>query len=390
MPGVRDDFATRLLAHFDTYRRELPWRVPGTCSRREPYAVLVSEAMLQQTRVRTVERYFSAWLQRFPDLPALARAERDDVLRAWEGLGYYRRAHALHRAARALVERHDGTVPSDPDVLRTLPGIGPYTAAAIAAFAFDRRFVAVDANVRRLACRLSGHRDAPSDHELADELLARGPAARHGDYAEALVELGATVCTARTPSCLVCPVGAWCRARADGPEAFPRPTSKPRPPTRERFAWVVRRGNAVLLERSRDGMLPGLWTFPQHDQPPAATGASVYADEGGVDGARHECLRLPVILHAYSHFHLVLTPCLTNGGTSAPSEASDDTPHAQELERRLVPWRRLPELAMSAVDRKVVAALVQHGHAPVEAVADGSRDVVALRRGQARTERGGS
>lgn len=380
MPSEHDDFATRLLAHFDAHRRDLPWRAPGVGTRRDPYAVLVSEAMLQQTRVATVQRYFPAWLARFPDLASLARAERDAVMRAWEGLGYYRRADALHRAAAALTDDHAGEVPSDPDVLRELPGIGPYSAAAIAAFAFDRRVVAVDANVRRLACRLSGHRDAPRDGALAEELLARGPAARHGDYAEALVELGATVCTARSPACHGCPVRPWCSAHAAGPEHFPRPRRKRAPPTRDRYAWVVRRDDAVLLERKHDGMLVGLWGFPQHDRPPEPT-YTKGSERAEAQVEPTACRRLPEIRHAYTHFRLVLTPCLTDEDTTVTTESPREVPGDPAPERRFAPWHQLPELAMSVVDRKVVAALVRHGYAPAKAVAASSA---------AAPERGGS
>jgi A/G-specific adenine glycosylase len=403
MPGEHDDFAVRLLAHFDAHRRDLPWRAPGARTRRDPYAVLVSEAMLQQTRVGTVQRYFPAWLARFPNLDTLARAERDDVMRAWEGLGYYRRAHALHRAAAALADEHGGEVPADPAVLLALPGIGPYTAAAIAAFAFDRRIVAVDANVRRLACRLGGHRVAPNDGVLAEELLARGTTARPGDYAEALVELGATVCSARSPACHRCPVRRWCDAHAAGPEGFPRPRRKRTPPTRVRYAWVVRRTAGVLLERKQDGMLAGLWGFPQHERPPGSThaaerdrvpepaarrtharGAAREAGDPDAHDLRPACLRLAEIRHAYTHFRLVLTPCLTDERTTVPDEPPRDTSGEAAAERRFAPWHQLPELAMSAVDRKVVAALVRQGHAPASAVAAGSAEATEL------PQRGGS
>lgn len=415
MTSAEDRFAECLLAHFDAHRRDLPWRAPGIDSRRDPYAVLVSEAMLQQTRVRTVERYFPAWLERFPDVRALARAERDDVLRAWEGMGYYRRAHALHRAAMDLVERFDGKVPSDPDELRTLAGIGPYTAAAIAAFAYDEPVVAVDANVRRLACRLLGHRDAPSDAVLSEALLARAPTDRHGDYAEALVELGATVCTASSPDCRSCPLQRWCLASRAGPEGFPKPRRKRRPPTRERFAWIVRRDDAVLLERSHDGMLAGMWGFPQRERPIGATGAHVVrrgrttgqdvVEPGPSDRASEAttgcCALLPPIHHSYTHFRLVLTPCLADADEAARvAHPNDETANAESgppddatkarppRERRFAPWHSVPDLAMSVVDRKVVAALVRHGHAPAEAIAGGADPPPARRTVTVRTERG--
>lgn len=353
MPAEEHDFAASLLAHFDAHGRELPWREPAATSRRDPYAVLVSEAMLQQTRVPTATRYFERWMARFPDVAALAAASRDDVLRAWEGLGYYRRAHALHQAARVLVDRHDGRVPHDPEALRELPGIGPYSAAAIAAFAYDRPVVAIDANVRRVGCRLAGHLFAPKDAVLAAELAARAPARRHGDYAEALVELGATVCTARAPACAACPVTAWCEAKDRDPDRFPTTAAKAPPPTRRRYAWVVQQDGSVLLERRARGMLAGLWGFPQRDAPPT---------DAAMAAATHGVHPVPEVRHAYSHYRLALTPCIAEA-TCADVDRGD----GHGAEQRFVPWTALPELAMSVVDRKVVAALVSSGHAPAAA-----------------------
>lgn len=368
MPAEEQDFATSLLAHFDAHRRDLPWRSPGTATRRDPYAVLVSEAMLQQTRVRTAASYFERWMARFPGVGALAAASRDDVLRAWEGLGYYRRAHALHQAAQVVMERHGGRVPDDPEALRALPGIGPYSAAAIAAFAYDRAVVAVDANVRRVACRLAGHRSAPKDTVLAAGLAARAPARRHGDYAEALVELGATVCTARAPACAVCPMTRWCAAKDRGPERFPATAAKAPPPTRRRYAWLVQQADSVLLERRARGMLAGLWGFPQRDAPPTdGTTPATHEPTPPTHGTTAPVgVARPIaeVRHAYSHYRLALTLCVAEAACADVGRGDEHV-----AERRFVPWTTLPELAMSVVDRKVVAALVRSGHAPAAAVA---------------------
>ncbi len=194
-----------LLAFYDARRRDLPWRRDP-----DPYRVWVSEVMLQQTRVDAVVPYYERWLRRFPTLHALATAEPDEVLRAWEGLGYYARARNLHRAARVVRERHAGDVPSEPAALRELPGVGDYTAGAIASIAFGRREPAVDGNVRRVLARLLDVADPPPAR-LRAVAAALVPAERPGDFNQALMELGALVCTARVPRCADCPVRGVCR-----------------------------------------------------------------------------------------------------------------------------------------------------------------------------------
>lgn len=260
--GVRE----RLLTWFDRHARPLPWRSERP---RRPYAVLVAEALLQQTRAERAADAFERFLQRFPDVATLAAASSDEVLERWQGLGYYQRALRLQRAARALVAHHDGLVPDDLEALRALPGVGRYTSHAVAAQAFGHALIAVDANVRRVGARLLGLRQAatPTIEAGLHELLLAPQSSdgdRRGDVAEALIELGALVCTPRAPACGACPLRSACRAAArDDPTAFPSP--KPgSPPRREPLRLLVaRRGDCVALRRRPEhGRWGGLWGFP--------------------------------------------------------------------------------------------------------------------------------
>jgi A/G-specific adenine glycosylase len=252
-----------LLAWYDERRRDLPWRRDP-----DPYRVWISEIMLQQTRVETVIPYYERWLRRFPTLETLASAQPDDVLRVWEGLGYYSRARNLHRAARLVREEYSGDVPSDVARLRELPGVGEYTAGAIASIAFGKAEPAVDGNVRRVLARLFDSAD-PQPPELRSLASALVPRDRPGDFNQALMELGATVCTARSPRCEACPVAASCRARARG-------TQHLRPRTRRRatvptfyFAVAVIVGpnrDVLLVRRPERGLLARLWALPAIEQ----------------------------------------------------------------------------------------------------------------------------
>jgi A/G-specific adenine glycosylase len=248
-----------LLRHYDQHRRELPWR--GTA---DPYRVWVSEIMLQQTRADVVAPYYERWLERFPTLDALADAELDDVLHAWQGLGYYARARNLHRAARMVRERHGGELPRDAAALRALPGVGAYTAGAIASIAFGEPCPAVDGNVRRVLARLFDLADAAPGtiHELAARLV---PRRRAGDFNQALMDLGATVCSPRRQACGECPLARWCLARARGTQAE-RPARRRRPqvPAYDVGTAVLRArdGRLLLVRRPEDGLLGGMWSFP--------------------------------------------------------------------------------------------------------------------------------
>jgi A/G-specific adenine glycosylase len=258
----------RLGAWFRQFGRDLPWR-----RTHDPYAILVSELMLQQTQVATVIPFFQRWMKRFPDFLALAAASEAEVLAQWQGLGYYARARNLHRAAQHVSEHHGGTLPDDPDAITALPGVGRYTAGAVASFAFDRPAAAVDANIARVLARLLNLRepiDSPRGMarvwELAEALLPRSGGRLHNS---ALMELGALLCTPRKPQCLLCPVREHCGAAAAGdPETIP--VKKPRRPTialEENCAWIVD-GRRVLLERQTGSRWRGLWKLPRLPAPP--------------------------------------------------------------------------------------------------------------------------
>jgi len=239
MSGGKLGLARPLLAWYDRARRDLPWRRAPS-----PYKTLVSEFMLQQTVVATVVPYFERFVARFPDAAALAAATEDEVTAAWSGLGYYARARNLHRAARAVVERHGGALPRTEAELRELPGVGPYTAAAVASIAFGARTFALDGNGARVTARLWGVRDSIDRPATREALRARGlgevPAARAGDFNQAVMELGATICTPRAPRCDVCPLARRCRAHATGAAAR-LPVRTPKEPVRQTLRSATRK-----------------------------------------------------------------------------------------------------------------------------------------------------
>jgi A/G-specific adenine glycosylase len=253
----------RLLDWYRANRRDLPWR-----RLRDPYAIWISEAMLQQTRVETVIPYWERFLARFPDVAALAAAEPDDVLGHWAGLGYYSRARNLHQAAKLVAARHSGRLPDTAEGLRGLPGVGRYTAGAVASIAFDRPEPVVDGNVARVLVRLHGIHEDPKRPAVAERLwrhaaaLAKGP--KPGDLNQALMELGALVCTPRAPRCPECPLRRRCVARAEGDaEALPVRARRAKPRAVEAVAGlVVRRGRVLAVRRPSRGLLGGLWELP--------------------------------------------------------------------------------------------------------------------------------
>lgn len=257
-------FRRRLRAWFATHARDLPWR-----RNRDPYAVWISEVMLQQTQVATVVPYFERFMARFPDTASLAAAREEDVLRLWEGLGYYRRARQLHAAARKIVSEHDGQFPDDPLQARDLPGIGRYTAGAILSISRDARLPIVEANTVRLYCRLLGYRGDPTRAEgqrllwsFAEHVLPRN---RTGDFNQALMELGGAVCTPRRPDCPSCPARSLCAANQQGlREEIPVAAKKTRYEDRHEAAVVVRKAGRVLVRRCAPGeRWAGLWDFPR-------------------------------------------------------------------------------------------------------------------------------
>jgi A/G-specific adenine glycosylase len=252
-----------LLSWFDRERRPLPWRATT-----DPYAIWVSEVMLQQTQVDRVVPYWTRFIERFPSVEALAAASSADVLSAWRGLGYYSRARNLHRAAQVLVEQHAGALPASFEALRTLPGFGRYTAGAVASIAFGLRAPLVDGNVARVLSRLLEIGGAPGDRAREAKLWTEAerllPSERPGDWNQALMELGATVCLPRNPLCLLCPVRSECLALAhDRVDELPPPKKAPKRKRLDFAVAVARRGDEVLLARREEaGLFGGLWEMP--------------------------------------------------------------------------------------------------------------------------------
>ncbi len=301
-------FRAALLAHFDARRRALPWRIGRT-----PYGVMVSEFMLQQTRVETVVPYYERWMQRFPDWDALAGADVDDVILQWKGLGYYSRARNLHRAARLVRERHGGRLPADPGELRTLPGVGEYTAGAVASIAFGRAVPAVDGNVRRVLARVLDRAD-PSPALLRREAARLVDPGRPGDFNEAMMELGATVCTPRAPRCAECPVARWCRALMAGTVGErPGRVERRRGVRREEYAVTVmvdEAGRMLLVRRPPEGLLAGMWEFPAV----RVRGAGGHTAAAPGLGAAES---LPAVHHAFTHLRAVYRPVIIRVASSA-------------------------------------------------------------------------
>ncbi|MCE9589057.1 MAG: A/G-specific adenine glycosylase [Planctomycetes bacterium] len=273
-PARRAALRRALLAWYRVHHRKLPWR----SARPDAYHVLVSEAMLQQTQVATVIAYYERFITAFPTVHDLAAADEQDVLRLWQGLGYYRRARHLHTAARAIVGQHGGTVPDDVESLLSLPGIGRYTAGAVASIAFGRRAPILDGNVARVLSRwfaIEGVIDDPAVRDelwrLAEELV---PEESPGDFNQAMMELGATVCTPRSPLCLTCPVASMCRANELGiVDRLPTKRVKRKPTRVEYHAVAVERGGKFLfVQRPAKGLWAGMWQFPMAESLPP-TGA---------------------------------------------------------------------------------------------------------------------
>jgi A/G-specific adenine glycosylase len=303
-----DDRATRLLAWYDRHRRVLPWRaLPG--EHPDPYRVWLSEIMLQQTTVVTVGPYFERFLERWPDLRALAAAPLDDVLHAWQGLGYYARARNLHACAREMVAKHGGQFPPSEAALRALPGIGAYTAAAIAAIAFDQKATPVDGNIERVVARLFLVREAlpeakPELRRLAATLT---PDARAGDFAQAAMDLGATICTPAKPKCVLCPWREDCAARKAGvAEDLPARKPKAAKPMRRGVAfWAVRADGAVLLRRRpAKGLLGGMMEVPSSAWRAAPWNLAAAKRVAPVSASWR--LLPGVVRHSFTHFDLEL------------------------------------------------------------------------------------
>ena len=347
-----------LLKFYDTNHRTLPWR-----GEPHPYRVWVSEVMLQQTRVDTVIPYYRAWMERFPDLETLARAPLNEVLKAWEGLGYYARARNLHRAARQVRDGMDGNLPSCAAELRALPGFGEYTSGAVASIAFGECVPAVDGNARRVLARLFDQAD-PTPKWLRSHAAVLIDPVRPGDFNQALMELGSTVCAAGRPACSRCPLSCQCRARACGTVSErPRPRQRPRAPEREIAVAVLLRvsdagGHEFLLtRRPADGLLGGLWGFPCATVPslgysrPLVLATAVRAAVAAGVPLQRQPTELTPFGHAYSHFHATYRPFVWN--TTAPDWRE---PVGTPERYAWTAVEALEELALSAAHRRIASA----------------------------------
>lgn len=314
-----------LLAWYDRHRRVLPWRAPAH-DIADPYRVWLSEIMLQQTVVKAVIPYFDSFTRRWPTLADLAAAPEDEVMAAWAGLGYYSRARKLIACAKEVMERFDGRFPDDEAALLALPGIGPYTAAAITAIAFGRRAVVVDGNVERVIARLFRITTPlpAAKREIRQRAAELAPARRPGDYAQGMMDLGATICTPRRPACDRCPLMAMCEGgQAGDAEDFPRKIPKRAKPQRRGLVYVAFRGGDVLLTRRPPrGLLGGMVAFPSTPWGQAASGdAQPMAGLAPVArGKWHEVAG--DVTHVFTHFTLSLTIWIAqvDGDTIAPAD----------------------------------------------------------------------
>jgi A/G-specific adenine glycosylase len=322
--------SAKLLAWYDRHRRVLPWRAPPG-RRADPYRVWLSEIMLQQTTVKAVAPYYAKFLERWPDLPALAAAPLDDILKAWAGLGYYARARNLHACARAVVERHGGQIPATETLLRELPGIGPYTAAAIAAIAFDECASPVDGNIERVIARLYAL-DLPlpaAKPEISKLARALTPPHRAGDFAQAMMDLGATICTPTTPACILCPLNESCAAYARGAaETYPRRTPKREGDLRRGAAFVARRADGFVLLRTRPakGLLGGMTEVPTTEWSKDFNGSRAANSAPRFASARKAIAwrkTSGIVRHVFTHFPLELTVYVADvpARTGAPKGA---------------------------------------------------------------------
>src|SRR5690349_16255944 len=347
-----------LLAWYDRHRRRLPCRAAAG-ERPDPYRVWLSEIMLQQTGVKTVGPYFEKFLARWPDVASLGRASQDDVLRMWAGLGYYSRARNLHACAVAVLRSHGGVFPDTEQGLLQLPGIGPYTASAIAAIAFNRHTMPVDGNIERVVSRLFAVEEPlpqakPRIQELASTLLGESRAgdekSRAGDSAQALMDLGASICTPKKPACVLCPLTEGCVGRARGDqETFPRKLAKKTGALRRGAAFVVTRGEELLVRsRPAKGLLGGMTEVPGSDWMAAQDDKAALKQAPAMKGASRWHRRTGVVTHVFTHFPLELV--VYTAAVPARTRPPDGM--------RWVPLATLAGEALPNVMRKVIA----HGH----------------------------
>lgn len=343
------DIAGTLLANYDAHARDLPWRsLPGK-GLPDPYHVWLSEIMLQQTTVAAVGPYFRKFVESWPDFTALAAADEGEVMAAWAGLGYYARARNLIKCAKAVVADYGGRLPESEADLLKLPGIGAYTAAAIAAIAFGRRAVVVDANVERVVARLFAISTPlptakPLIREATDSIT---PDARAGDFAQAMMDLGAGICSFKNPSCLICPIANWCMAfRSGDPEAYPVKLAKKAKPRRTGSAyWIAKKDVVWLVRREGKGMLAGMRALPDDNW-------NARADGNGVPPAQAEWRELDGrVSHVFTHFMLDLKIAVT----AWPETAADPG------EGEWWPVKSLDKAGLPTLFNKVARAVIVSG-----------------------------
>ena len=342
------DRAALLLAWYDRHRRRLPWRaLPGEAA--DPYRVWLSEIMLQPTGVKWVAPYFEKFVARWPDVAAMGRASLDDVLRMWAGLGYYSRARNLHACAVTVLRDYGGAFPDTEEGLRALPGVGPYTAAAIAAIAFSRRTMPVDGNIERVVSRLFAVEETlpkakPRIQQLAATLLGASCA---GDSAQALMDLGSTICTPKKPACALCPLNDGCAALARGDqETFPRKAPKKTGALRRGAAFVVTRDSELLVRtRAEKGLLGGMTEVPTSDWLAGQDDKVALTQAPLLKAVSRWHRKLGVVNHVFTHFPLELVVYTA----TVPQRAR--APEGM----RWVPIATLKDEALPNLMRKVIA-----------------------------------
>ncbi|MEM8487439.1 MAG: A/G-specific adenine glycosylase [Bacteroidota bacterium] len=354
-------FRKQLLRWYKKHARVLPWRSSGN-----PYHIWLSEIMLQQTRVDQARPYFERFVAAFPDVNTLAEAPLDDVLLNWEGLGYYSRARNLHKAAKAIASEHAGKVPDAYDAIRALPGIGPYTAAAVLSIAFGKAYGVLDGNVIRVLTRLTCNGNDVTKgktrrhlQSLSDTLVSPDIP---GDFNQAMMELGATVCTPKKPKCKACPVQDHCCAFAAGAvESFPFAKKKAPLPHYDIAVAIIRnKKNEYLIQRRpEDGMLGGLWQFPggkqEEEEPLGTTCHREMMDEFGIDISVDQPIH--TLSHAYTHFKITLHAFLCTLQTGVPA-SKNETP------LQWVTLTQMDDFAFSRSNRRLIEQLLVHQQTP--------------------------
>ena len=357
-PAAIADFRTRLLAWYGDHKRQTSWRDSS-----DPYHIWISEIMLQQTRVDQMGAYFERFIGAFPTVEALATASGDEVLKVWEGLGYYARARNMHKAAKRIAFELEGRIPDTYEGLIDLPGVGEYTAAAVSSIAFDRDHPVLDGNVIRVLCRLLRIEGDPRRAAVKTELIAAGEAllarGQAGDFNQAMMELGARICTPRKPFCATCPVAASCRAYAelDDPTALPYKAPKKQKPHYQVAAGVIMKGQQLLIaQRPAEGMLGGMWEFPGGKQEEGETLEECLVreirEELGIEIETVE--RLTSVEHAFSHFSITLHAIAARYISGQPQTLGC-------ADWRWIAPEELDQFALGRADRLVVEYLRRDG-----------------------------